>query len=63
MCNTDPTKISGGELRCTFLLLIRHLPCYSYIQSGKILGSDRGVKEVILRMEIRENPEEMGWKQ
>jgi hypothetical protein len=26
-------------------------------------SSGRGVKEVILRMEIRENPEEMGWKQ
>jgi hypothetical protein len=32
-------------------------------KSGKILGSDRGVKKVILRMEIREDPEEMVRKQ
>jgi hypothetical protein len=32
-------------------------------KSGKILGSDRGVKEVILRIEIRENPDEMVRKQ
>ena len=36
MGNTDHTKKHWGELRRSRRLLIRHPPCYSYIQSSMI---------------------------
>jgi len=48
MCNTDPTKIPGENSGARkFPLLIRHPPCYSYIQTSpvKFLAVIEGTKK------------------
>ena len=54
MSNTDHSKNRGWIEVLTkskqFLLLIRYLQCYSYIQSSESLGSDRGKKKYTLNV-------------